>query len=60
MRMINADLWPTDLDAARRHKPDIGLAVMRGVGHFPQLEEPDRFNALLARAIRDFSRQSNL
>jgi pimeloyl-ACP methyl ester carboxylesterase len=59
MRMINSDLWPTNLDAARRHKPDIELAMMTGVGHFPHLEAPDRFNALLARAIRDLGRESN-
>ena len=59
MRMINADLWPTNLDAARRHKPDIGLGVMQGVGHFPQLEDPDRFNGLLADAICDVARRSN-
>jgi pimeloyl-ACP methyl ester carboxylesterase len=47
------------LQAARRHKPDIELAVMSGVGHFPHLEDPDKFNALLARATRDPGRESN-
>lgn len=52
MRIINADLWPTDLEALRRCKPDIQLAVMPGVGHFLFLEDPREFNRLLARAIR--------
>jgi pimeloyl-ACP methyl ester carboxylesterase len=53
MRMINSDLWPTNLEAARRHKPDLQLAVMHGVGHFPHLESPQAFNQLLAGAIHD-------
>ncbi len=53
MRVINADLWPTDLDALRRHKPDVELAVMPGVGHFVMQEDPDEFNRLLARAVRE-------
>jgi pimeloyl-ACP methyl ester carboxylesterase len=53
MRLINADLWPTDLEAARRCKPDMQLSVMAGAGHFLFLEEPAEFNRLLARAIQD-------
>lgn len=52
VRLINADLFPTDLEAARRHKPDVGLAVMPGVGHFLMMEDPDEFNRLVARAVR--------
>jgi len=52
VRLINADLFPTDLEAARRHKLDVGLAVMPGVGHFLMMEDPDEFNRLVARAVR--------
>ena len=53
VRMINADLFPTNLEAARRRKPDVSLAVMPGVGHFLMMEDPDEFNRLLARAVKE-------
>jgi pimeloyl-ACP methyl ester carboxylesterase len=55
VRLINADKWPTDLEAARRHKPDVGLAVMPAVGHFLMVEAPDEFNRLLARAVSELA-----
>jgi pimeloyl-ACP methyl ester carboxylesterase len=55
VRLINADKWPTDLAAARRHKPDVELAVMPAVGHFLMIEAPDEFNRLLARAVSELS-----
>lgn len=53
VRMINADLFPTNLEAARRRKLDVSLAVMPAVGHFPMMEDPDEFNRLLARAVKE-------
>ena len=53
--LINADLTPTDLEAARQYKPDLSLTVMPGVGHFLMMEEPEEFNRLLARAVRDLT-----
>jgi pimeloyl-ACP methyl ester carboxylesterase len=53
VRLINADKWPTDLEAARRHKPDVGLAVMPAVSHFLMMEAPDEFNRILARAVSE-------
>jgi pimeloyl-ACP methyl ester carboxylesterase len=53
VRLINADKWPTNLEAARRHKPEVGLAVMPAVGHFLMMEAPDEFNRLLAHAVRE-------
>jgi len=55
LRLINADLWPTDLAAARRRKPDVQLAVMPGVGHFLMLEQPAEFNRLLERALAELA-----
>jgi pimeloyl-ACP methyl ester carboxylesterase len=56
-RLINADLFPTNLEAARRHQPKLTLAVMPGVGHFLMAEDPEEFNHLLARAVRDLTRR---
>ena len=53
VRLINADLFPTNLGAARRRKPDVSLAVMPGVGHFLMMEAPDEFNRLLTRAVKE-------
>ena len=56
LRLINTDRWPTDLAAARKYKPDVQLAVMPGLGHFPMLEDPAEFNRLLERALKDLRR----
>ena len=53
VRLINADLSPTDLALWRRGKADVSLAVMPGVGHFVMLEDGEEFNRLLANAVRD-------
>ncbi|HEX3981850.1 MAG TPA: alpha/beta hydrolase [Acidimicrobiales bacterium] len=34
---------PAMTDRLRRARPDIGLAVLEGVGHYPMVEAPDRF-----------------
>lgn len=52
VRLINGDLWNTDVEAARRYRPDLKLAVMSGVGHFIMVEKPDEFNRLLERTVR--------
>jgi pimeloyl-ACP methyl ester carboxylesterase len=56
LRLINSDLWPTDLEALRRHNPKISLAVVPGVGHFLMTEAPDEFNRILARALSELLR----
>jgi len=55
VRLLNADNFPTDLAAARRHKPDVELTVMPRVGHFLMAEVPEEFNRLLARAVRELT-----
>ena len=55
VRLLNADNFPTDLAAARRHKPDVELTVMPRVGHFLMAEDPEEFNRLLARAVRELT-----
>jgi pimeloyl-ACP methyl ester carboxylesterase len=48
---INSDKWPTDVTAARRYAPQYRLSVIRGVGHYPMLEAPQRFNAILEEVL---------
>lgn len=56
IRAINSDLFPTNLDGNRKYAPQFDAVIMKGVGHYPMLEDPARFNALLAEAIRDATR----
>lgn len=40
------------LDLVRRHTPLAQIAIIPGVGHFPQLEVPEQVNELLSGLIR--------
>lgn len=53
IHLLNADLHPTDLAAARRHAPRIDLTLIAGASHFAMIEDPVEFNRLLARVIRE-------
>jgi sigma-B regulation protein RsbQ len=46
---INPDYRPTDVQALQRH--GVSTVLMRGVGHFLMLEDPQRFNRLLDETI---------
>ena len=56
IRAINSDLFPTNLAANRRYAPQFEAVIIEGVGHYPMLETPERFNELLAQAVRDFQK----
>jgi pimeloyl-ACP methyl ester carboxylesterase len=49
---INADRVPTSLEVNRKYAPQFDVVVMKGVGHYPMLENPARFNELLAEILR--------
>ena len=51
LRAINGDLYPTDIAANRKIKPDFDAVFMKHVGHYPMLERPDEFNRLVAEAV---------
>ncbi len=51
IRLINSDLYPTDMEANRRHMKDAELILLNGLGHFPQLEDPQRFNDTLQQVL---------
>lgn len=48
---INGDKYPTNVEANRRHAPQYGLTVMKGVGHYLMLERPEEFNQLLRETV---------
>lgn len=48
---INADLWPTDIDANRQLIPDFDAVIMEESDHFLHMTRPAAFNRELERMI---------
>ena len=48
---INADKFPTNPEAGKRHAPVFEVRILAGAGHFLQLEKPAEFNVLLEETI---------
>lgn len=44
IRAINGDLNPTNLEVNRKYAPQFDAAIIKGSGHYPMLENPERFN----------------
>jgi pimeloyl-ACP methyl ester carboxylesterase len=57
IRAINSDRYSTNLEGNRTHAPQFDAVIMKGVGHYPMLEDPARFNELLAGVLRDVWKQ---
>ena len=55
---VNGDRFPTNFDANRRHAPQFDALIMKGVGHYPMLEDPARFGGLLDEALRRVDQQT--
>lgn len=53
---LNGDKFPTNVEANRRHARRYDVTLMKGVGHYLMLEDPERFNRLLARVIEAVER----
>jgi pimeloyl-ACP methyl ester carboxylesterase len=49
---VNADKFPTNVEGNRRHTPRFDAVVMKGVGHYLMLEDPQRFADHLDEALR--------
>lgn len=56
IRAINSDLYRTDFDGLRKYAPQFDAVIIKGVGHYPMLEDPARFNELLAGILRDLEK----
>lgn len=52
VRCINADLWPTNIEANSRYMASFDVSIMKGVGHFLMLERPEEFNKLLQHNVQ--------
>jgi pimeloyl-ACP methyl ester carboxylesterase len=51
IRAINGDLYPTDVAANRKLKPDFDAIIMTHMGHYPMLERPGEFNRHVAAMV---------
>ncbi|CAG1000850.1 AB hydrolase superfamily protein YdjP [Burkholderiales bacterium] len=51
---INPDHPPTDFESLKRH--GVEVVLMPGVGHFPMMEDPERFNRVLGSVIEKLPR----
>jgi pimeloyl-ACP methyl ester carboxylesterase len=56
LRAINGDLYPTDIAANRKLKPDFDAVIMAHMGHYPMLERPGEFNRLVAETVASLTR----
>jgi len=52
LRAINSDRNPTSLEVNRKYAPQFDVVLIKGTGHYPMLEDPTRFNAMLADILR--------
>lgn len=55
LRSINGDLFPTDIAAIRKVKPDFDAVIMKHMGHYPMLERPAEFDALVEQVVTTLS-----
>lgn len=53
LRTINGDLYPTDVEAARKVKPDFDMILMTHMGHYPMLERPAEFERHVAAVVEE-------
>jgi len=54
IRCINSDEYPTDVEANNRVAASFKVELMPGMGHFPHMVAPERFNQLLHKTIEEF------
>jgi len=50
IRCVNADLWPTNVEANRKHA-DFDAVILPGYGHFLMQEAPDELNLALIETV---------
>ena len=57
---VNADLWPVNVEANRRHMFSYDAIVLRNSDHFLMMNQPKRFNRALEKAVRMIREKSSL
>jgi sigma-B regulation protein RsbQ len=54
IKAINSDLNPTNVEVNRKYAPQFDAVIIKGTGHYPMLEDPARFNQMLAEILKGF------
>ena len=54
IKAINSDLNPTNVEVNRKYAPQFDAVIIKGTGHYPMLEDPVRFNQMLADILKAF------
>ena len=57
IRAINADRTPTNVEVNRKYAPQFDAVIIKGTGHNPMMEDPARFNQMLAEILRNLPRK---
>jgi pimeloyl-ACP methyl ester carboxylesterase len=57
IKAINADLNPTSVEVNRKYAPQFDAVIIKGTGHYPMLEDPARFNQMLADILKTLPRK---
>jgi pimeloyl-ACP methyl ester carboxylesterase len=57
IKAINADLNPTNFEINRKYAPQFDAVIIKGTGHYPMLEDPARFNQMLAEILKTLPRK---
>lgn len=58
IHLINADFWPSNVQAGKRQAgSSFELTLIKGVGHFPMIEVPEKFNMALENVVKSFLKQ---
>lgn len=57
IKAINADLNPTNVEINRKYAPQFDAVIIKGTGHYPMLEDPARFNQMLADILKTLPRK---
>jgi pimeloyl-ACP methyl ester carboxylesterase len=51
VRAVNADMFPTNVERNRTHMPGYTAEIVAGSGHYPMLEQPERFHEALTAQL---------
>lgn len=55
VRAINSSVYPTRVEVNRKHAASFEVTRMEGVGHFPQIEDPEAFQSHLRRIVDELA-----
>ena len=56
---VNADMWPIDYEANRRHMLSYDAIVLKDADHFLMMNRPEEFNKALEKAIGTISEKAD-